>query len=673
MQAHSVWRIMSVLHALLANLARRGRRNQVGQPCVLSSLKGGILVVPDSCGNYMHEAIDTLVHEVLAWSLRVVIGVARGDLEVLEDADRRMNFFGPAINVAARLAQSPVNTGCLFHSSYREFIAASAHRAEPHLQFGTELTVTGKAHDSPLECWTAVGYTAPVSADEAALPQPSDALEETVGAVLAFDLPHFSAGDRSTVSSRLRSLVSAIDQLRAEYGRAAPLVFAPGGDGGVVLLPEGRKHAFRLAEELVELLEVESDKKVQSAQVQSRVGLHYGPVSLYRDGEGVQRPTGPVCFAADELAKDVDAGSGVVVSEEFRDVVTDGNRNRFEAAYTQLPALTDGPAKGIGRFQKSHETHRVSGPRDLMRIADAKRQADALLKVLQRHSLIVEEPERNDVERFFFRRSGEGRVPVSFHWRNFGAHLHWVDYCLLALLGDLRSGGLEPRPLVTLVQPEGQHQENLRKWVLAIAGVEPVWYHEMVPRQHEFADRARTMGLDESLAQRIMSSEHARGLFLGSRIVLDWFYYLVSAADSGRRLVILAWERHRHIFAHLRSVLPLHVLLLYTKNLYIGGQLAKLESPGRELILDPPAFDAIDTWLLTADVKDIDSLSQHLGQANAAFGSSASPLPWLPHWRSAAVGSGDSAEGPRAQVLASLRQECARIGALVSSQRQTRL
>jgi hypothetical protein len=137
-------------------------------------------------------------------------------------------------------------------------------------------------------------------------------------------------------------------------GPASSLYFSPGGDGGIIVLEVSKRFGHQAAERMTTQLLVESLGKDERVQVHTRVGIHYGPVNVYRNAGGVLRPTGPVCFIADAIASDQKPGgsrpSSVVFSEVFRDVVGEGNNEFFSQAFKELPPLPNGPAKGIKRF-----------------------------------------------------------------------------------------------------------------------------------------------------------------------------------------------------------------------------------------------------------------------------------------------------------------------------------
>ena len=358
--ATTTLRTMQALHGALADL------RELVPARVFSALTGAIVVLLDRDSEApLHTHLGLLSSLVSARGVPIRAGVTHGELEALVDADGLTNLIGPMVNIAARLAYAAENTGCLYNQSYVDSVrgyAAEADTLAPH--HGERIEATGKAHDAKLAAWNCPAFVAAPKLDESKLRPPPVELPHARGVILAYDLPRFSSGDRAELSTRFRSVIDALRQLKAEQnlGDDDLLVFSPGGDGGVLLLPMEKGPGYRTATDLVERLRIESDNKRDGTGVLSRVGLHYGQVSLYVNAEGVFRPTGPEILLADAIASGVEAGSGVVFSGQFRDVVTAGNSRMFEASYEELPALETGSAAGVSRFTRRQVASVAPGP-----------------------------------------------------------------------------------------------------------------------------------------------------------------------------------------------------------------------------------------------------------------------------------------------------------------------
>lgn len=349
--ANTIGGAMHGLHAVLKNLlTQKGVR-------VLSSPTGGIVVVLDQRQPFfIHTILARVAAALTARHIPIRIGVTRGDVESVREIDETLNLIGPAINRAARLAVSSTNEGCLFDKAYFDFSqtrVGEPDRLDPSR--GQATSVKGKEHDAIIQCWTAPalrvlnGFN-----NEPRFDETSPGTVSLTGAVLAYDLPRFSAGDPASLRSRFRSIRDTVDQLKRRHGLGS-VALSPGGDGGWLLLPVdevSKDRGYQFAERIVSAFAVEDDNKSATAGALSRVGLHYGPVVLYMDAEGAWRPTGPTCFIADMLAGDTIEGSGLVISGEFESIPTFGSRSRFQAEYRSLPEIMFNGVT-VARYQRA--------------------------------------------------------------------------------------------------------------------------------------------------------------------------------------------------------------------------------------------------------------------------------------------------------------------------------
>jgi class 3 adenylate cyclase len=283
----------------------------------LSSVTGGIILVPDTLNAEVHKAelLPAWLSDLDAAGLAVRAGVARGLVEWVVDADGTVNATGRCINIAARLAASNKNPGVLYDQSYVGPASGNVRRSH-FLYPGKQqpISVEGKRD----EVFTAIADPDFHTRAETSVPEGPDA--PSVNAVLiAYDLPGFSEGDLRTLASRFRGVTAEIQRLREQHTLppGAKVAFSPGGDGGVLsitgIAPE---RALSLATDLAGKLTDADETRSASASVRARIGVHYGPVQSYDNAEGVARPTGHALFEADGLAGDAEARSwdAIVVS-----------------------------------------------------------------------------------------------------------------------------------------------------------------------------------------------------------------------------------------------------------------------------------------------------------------------------------------------------------------------
>jgi class 3 adenylate cyclase len=337
---------------------------------VLSALTGAIVVVPDSSSLYIHERLTQLGRGWVAKGIPVRVGVAHGEIEILSDVDHMMNAIGEPLNIAARLATLKAGSGCILHRSYLDSMGSAIDNAS-FLVGSRKVELAGKVHDTQVMAGRRIdapAFPRMESIDDDLLPKIRRAPSTINGVALGYDLPQFSAGDRSALSKRFRSITDVFDTLRSEQrlDSSSPIYFSPGGDGGVLLVKATKQEGFMLAERLTRLLNLESADRDKKIQVVTRIGVHYGAVTLYENASRVLRPTGPVCFIADAVASDQKPGDaafrGVVITEAFVDAAGDGSRELFACDFEELPSLPKGPAKGIRRFVRRGERNLSKDP-----------------------------------------------------------------------------------------------------------------------------------------------------------------------------------------------------------------------------------------------------------------------------------------------------------------------
>lgn len=326
---------------------------------IFSSLTGLILISPDSKSKNLIGFLKNFVSKCYASGLPIKIGITHGDIEELKDIDGGINYIGIPLNHAARVVFSEKNPGCLAEQSYRSFYEhIFGSSKNPASIFATnKIKIEGKSHD----CEKFVCYaTNPGSFQvrkkllSQKLPKLAKQASLVAGVALAYDLPKFSAGDRSQLSQRFRSINDMFQALKNSNTIPAKskLFFLPGGDGGVVVLTEVKTSVIEIVSKFIKLLEIESGGRDASISVKSRIGIHYGVVFLYKNSANKIRPTGKTCFVADEIAGDSLARSngGIVFSEQLIDSLSLGSKTHLEENFDALPAIKMGAAKNIRRF-----------------------------------------------------------------------------------------------------------------------------------------------------------------------------------------------------------------------------------------------------------------------------------------------------------------------------------
>ncbi|HEX3480099.1 MAG TPA: caspase family protein [Kofleriaceae bacterium] len=370
-------------HAAMTALHRVLRETFLENPSlgirVLSSLSGAIVVVPDKARINLLTELIRAAQRITDAGVAFRAGLSRGELAMLVDADGAETAVSPVVNVAARLAYADGNDGILVDRSYQQHVGDSCaldhylHPAncEKHLRI-----VKGKRQES-FEVFAVPEHTVQAllqSRIAASIAPP------TANAVmLAYDLANFSDGGASRLGARFRAVVHHVrGTMRID---PETLLFSPGGDGAVLVLPDADlEFTYPSVERLVLALADESMNMSPQAEVIARLGLHYGVVLLYESAEGVQRPTGPALFDTEEIAGDETAREypgWVIISQPLLEFV----KTRTEAAFQAIKPLTRA-GRQIARSARKIQRMAMPAAAPSLRVA-----TEAVIKTMRREDL----------------------------------------------------------------------------------------------------------------------------------------------------------------------------------------------------------------------------------------------------------------------------------------------
>lgn len=352
-------------HAAISTLHRVLREQLIDTAAVpavriLSSLTGAIVVVPSTSNiEPVDDVAIAAANHAHAARIAVRIGVAHGPIEALDDADRTSNLIGPCVNIAARLAHSKLapphdHHRLLVHDSYVQH-AASRMASDHWLIAGQDrVDVPGKRNEK-FRCLAAPSRTAPFLT-ASTIPSASSTPPPQEAILLAYDLPSFSDGDLRTLSARFRDVVKEVSDMRSsgQLPKDTPFSFSPGGDGAVVALiglhPE---IGYTIADRLATKLMVASGLNAHAANVEVRIGLHYGHVFTYDNAESIPRPTGVAVFDTDAIVADKTAErSTVVVSESLIEPASLGSRDYLNKNFEPLTPLKRPHDRTIKRYAR---------------------------------------------------------------------------------------------------------------------------------------------------------------------------------------------------------------------------------------------------------------------------------------------------------------------------------
>ncbi len=307
------------------------RLREVGFPkgvLVMSAFTGAIVVVRDGAFNKAKKDEPHAIHHYLGGlcsnfaksGLPIRIGVTYGKVSYFKDIVGG-TYIGPPVNKAARIACAKENTGLLYHESYLKQVGDDPYQDKYRPDPQKPEQAKGKEHDGEKGFTCFLPIERPPMVDDYVPPNiPEHKIEATITAfIVAVDLPRFSTGSMNVLGKRFRGFSEAGHSVLTEHD-ADELFYSPGGDGGVfafVGVEPGHK-AQGILKLLAHKLNIETELNASNAAVQTRVGAHYGRVSIYKNTQGNLIPTGRHCYIADQIASDI-ADASIACTQSLRE------------------------------------------------------------------------------------------------------------------------------------------------------------------------------------------------------------------------------------------------------------------------------------------------------------------------------------------------------------------
>jgi len=258
-----IYQLISALH----NSIKACLMDNYNDVHVLSALSGAVIIVPDGLNVDFLPLLMLINNNLDLKGIPIRVGLSYGDIQELKDIDDQNNYIGKPINVAARLANSPKNSGLLVHDTMADrmqTVLYANHWLSVRNLDHKPIEVEGKREEKftcicpPESVWVHRSEIEYKFSDEKKL-----TLRDA--AAIAFDLPNFSDGDLNELSQRFRGLVDIFQMgvlqqnISLEY-----FYFSPGGDGGVFVFADlSNAQALRFSEEFSKSLKIESEKRTQ--------------------------------------------------------------------------------------------------------------------------------------------------------------------------------------------------------------------------------------------------------------------------------------------------------------------------------------------------------------------------------------------------------------------------
>jgi nucleoside phosphorylase len=213
--------------------------------------------------------------------------------------------------------------------------------------------------------------------------------------------------------------------------------------------------------------------------------------------------------------------------------------------------------------------------------------------------------------------SSKDELPIVFYrWRARENHVHWVDFYHLLLLRELRDIGIRAHILVTETSATtSQVKANIEFVTKGVLGTETqvTWYSELEKFKEQYEAHSREIGFDENVVKAIASAQDTLEVERGTFVDADWLQFIAWIRRSSMRCFVLTWERRAAFATELTKLLGLQTLALLTPDLRIGPALGKFDQPSVDLVIDPPKYESILSWLRSKpDLVYVQDLARHL-------------------------------------------------------------
>lgn len=193
--------------------------------------------------------------------------------------------------------------------------------------------------------------------------------------------------------------------------------------------------------------------------------------------------------------------------------------------------------------------------------------------------------------------------PAYYQWRIRHEFVHWVDFCYLLVLRQLRECGIPA--VIQVTDTSDETTNDARKATEAVAkavvgeDAYVVFYSAMKRQLDTYVGYAAAQKFYAAINTAIGEMKNRRYVQDSNDEVMNWLYYMAWSARPAGRCVVLAWKEHDEIYKQLMNDLSLQCFVIPRHTLCIGGKLGKAEEPGRSLVIDPPDYASIAKWLKT--------------------------------------------------------------------------
>jgi adenosylhomocysteine nucleosidase len=283
----------------------------------------------------------------------------------------------------------------------------------------------------------------------------------------------------------------------------------------------------------------------------------------------------------------------------------------------------------IREFELEHDEH----PKDL-RADKIREKTKALCELLA--PWVYEPIDPNLAARVF--NPLDDPPPLFYRWDLLHRQMHWVDFHFLLIIKRMTSLGLNIPVHLLVSDPEkgfgNEGRDNTKKIIEAVLpGAKVHWQSETLDLRGTIGTYAQKQGFGGSTVEQIRRAKEKYAKEKVQRPIPeqyedpesfstaeDWLQYIGWEARYQDRCIYLYWHPHAETMETLLlNFLELTPLVISTPDLRLGDTLGKFEPPGENLLIDPPRFESILSWLEkeTSD-KEVADLAKHFAVLDPA-------------------------------------------------------
>lgn len=207
-------------------------------------------------------------------------------------------------------------------------------------------------------------------------------------------------------------------------------------------------------------------------------------------------------------------------------------------------------------------------------------------------------------------RARRALPPIFYRWCARDA-VHWVDFSHFLLFRRLADLGFRFEFLIDVDREfprerVGPPTERVVRAMFAPHEAACHWYSDIHEHRWKYSEYAQKHGFDYFVAEEVARASSVRG----DTLAQVWLEFLTYSVRRSRRCIIYATDRRLRAYDALRGV-DMHFAMIVRPFYYLGRRPGK-EGQGKNLVVEPPHYTAILSWLERAAPADVRTLAQYL-------------------------------------------------------------